>query len=368
MEVKQNRDSWRSFVVARIEPESETISSYYLTPEDGRPLASYQPGQFLPIRVTIPGQEAPVSRTYTVSEAPKGDFYRLSIKREDKGLVSRYFHDHIKPGDVIEAIAPRGKFTLEQESGRPVVLLSGGVGITPMIAMLDHLFLEAAKTGISRPVYFIHGTQDGREHAFGPHVQELARQVDSLTAHIRYARPRDNDRGYDSVGYIDGDLIRSLLPLDDYDFYLCGPPLFMTALYESLTQLGVDEGRVHYESFGPAMILKSSAQESNSRVTPPAIAAPVSVCFSKSGLEVTWQPEKGTLLELAEAEGLTPSFSCRNGSCGSCATKIKCGNVDYLDEPTALHAGDEVLICCSIPKFVSGEESCGKEYGLILEI
>ena len=232
LEITQNRDRWRRFTVARIEKESETISSFYLTPEDGKALAGYKPGQFLPISLNIPGEDGPVRRTYTVSETPNKDFYRLSIKRENEGLVSGYFHDKMTPGSVLEAMAPRGKFTLDEESNRPVVLLSGGVGITPMIAMLDHLLLEGARTGTTRPVYFIHGTQDGREHAFGPHVRQLARKIDSLSVHIRYAAPEAGDRNYDSAGFIDRDLLRSLLPLDDYDFYLCGPPPFMTATYE----------------------------------------------------------------------------------------------------------------------------------------
>ena len=137
---------------------------------------------------------------------------------------------------------------------------------------------------------------------------------------------------------------------------------------KNLALLGVDEGRIHYESFGPAMVLKSSekAKKEKAEAQPPA--DPVHVCFSKSGIESEWYPEKGTLLELAEAEGLTPDFSCRNGSCGTCATKVKCGDVDYLEEPMAARGDDEVLICCSTPKSVQGEDSCGKEFGLILDL
>ncbi|MBL4801898.1 MAG: pyridoxamine 5'-phosphate oxidase family protein [Emcibacter sp.] len=368
IENTHDRDRWRRFTVGRIEQESETISSFYLMPEDGKALAGYEPGKFLPIRLEIPGEKGFFRRTYTVSETPNGDFYRLSIKREDAGLVSRYFHDHITPGSVVEAMAPRGKFTLVPDSIRPVVLLSGGVGITPMIAMLDHLLLVAAKSGQSRPIYFIHGTQNGREHAFGDHVRQLGRQVEDLTIHVAYAEPEEDDLDHDSVGYIDAPLLRSILPLDDYDFYLCGPPPFMTAVYDSLSGLGVPESRVHYESFGPAMVLKSEEQTKNSESIPQVAAGPVAVCFSKSGIEAEWRPEKGTLLELAEAEGLTPDFSCRNGSCGSCAIKVKCGGVTYLDDPMASHEDDEVLICCSTPKSIQGKETCGKEYGLTLDL
>ena len=367
----RDRDRWRRFTVARIEKESGTITSFYLTSEDGKAIASYKPGQYLPIRLDIPGEEGSANRTYTVSEAANGKFYRLSIKREDEGLVSRHFHDRMKPGSVLEAMAPRGKFTLAEDSVRPVVLLSGGVGITPMIAMLDHLLLEGARTSQARSIYFLHGTQDGGQHAFGRHVRTLAEDFEALDVHIRYSRPATGDRegiDFDSAGHIDVGLLKSMLPLDDYDFYLCGPPPFMRALYEGLTTLGVGEGRIHYESFGPAMLLKPSEQARKRRVVERPAEGPIPVCFAKSGIETEWRPERGTLLELAEAEGLTPAFSCRGGLCGTCATKVKCGAVDYLDEPVAPHDDDEVLICCSTPRCVQGEESCGEEFGVILDL
>ena len=371
IEADRHRDRWRRLTVARIETESETIASFYLTPEDGKAIASYKPGQFLPIRLDIPGEEFPADRTYTVSETPNGQFYRLSIKREAKGLVSRYFHDHMKPGSVLEAMAPRGKFTLKENSKRPVVLLSGGVGITPTIAMLDHLLLEGGRSGNSRPIYFLHGTHDGSEHAFGRHVRRLANEFGSLSVHIRYAKPRESDQegiDYDSSGYIDMELLKSILPLDDYEFYLCGPPPFMQALYEGLTTLGVGADRIEYESFGPAMVLKPSEQTRKRQVVERPAAGPIPVCFAKSGIETEWRPERGTLLELAEAEGLSPAFSCRGGLCGTCATRLKCGDVDYLDEPIAVHDDDEVLICCSTPRCVQGEDTCGQDFGVILDL
>ena len=371
IEVIRDRDSWRRLTVDHIEKESETISSFYLTPEDGKAIASYKPGQYLPIRLDIPGEDGPVNRTYTVSEAPNGKFYRLSIKREAKGLVSRHFHDKMKPGSVLEAMAPRGKFTLDENSSRPVVLLSGGVGITPMIAMLDHLLLEGARTGAPRSVYFLHGTQNSQEHAFGRHVRKFASEFESLTVHIRYTKPQKGDRkgvDFDSTGYVDVELLKSILPLDDYEFYLCGPPPFMQALYEGLTTLGVGERRIHYESFGPAMVLKPSEQAKKRKVVDRPAEGPIQVRFAKAGIETEWRPERGTLLELAEAEGLTPAFSCRGGICGTCATKVKCGDVDYLDDPVAPHDDDEVLICCSTPRCVQGEDTCGEEFGVILDL
>ncbi|MEE8371762.1 MAG: pyridoxamine 5'-phosphate oxidase family protein, partial [Sphingomonadales bacterium] len=294
IEADFDRDRWRSFTVARIEKESEVISSFYLTPEDGKAIASYEAGQFLPIRLDIPGEDGPANRTYTVSAAANGDFYRLSIKREEKGLVSRHFHERMIPGSMLEAMAPRGKFKLEEDSSRPVVLLSGGVGITPTIAMLDQLLLEGGSSDEARPIYFFHGTENGRVHAFGGHLRKLAGQFPCLTAHIRYSRPLESDRegvDYDSSGYIDVALLKELLPLDDYDFYMCGPPPFMEALYEGLSLLGVAEGRIHYESFGPATLLKPSEQAKRSAVVERPAEGPIPVCFAKSGIETEWRPE-----------------------------------------------------------------------------
>lgn len=373
---KRDCNTWRNFSVARIEKESETISSFYLVPEDGKAIAGYTAGQYLPIRLEIPGHDGLASRTYTLSAAPTGRFYRLSIKREDKGLVSRYFHDRIRPGSIIEALAPRGKFTLAEDSERPVVLISGGVGITPMIAMLDQLLFSGGKSGNFRNVSFIHGTQDGSQHAFAKHLATIKEHYEQVSAHVSYASPRENDVegvNFDNRGYVDRQVLQSLLPLDDYDYYLCGPPPFMQALYDSLTGLGVSEARIAYESFGPATILKSAASEGAGVTGAPTTIAksgrePVRVHFAKSGIEAEWTPEAGTLLEFAEAQGLAPPNSCHRGICGSCKTKVKCGDVDYLDDPVADIGTGEALICCSVPNSPSGEGTCGEGFGLVLDL
>ncbi len=207
-------------------------------------------------------------------------------------------------------------------------------------------------------------------------IRALAAEHESLTTHIRYSRPGENDElgvTHDSEGRIDAALLKSLLPLDDYDFYLCGPAPFMEGLYQSLTGMGVRADRISYESFGPATLLTGDApRESSAAVTAPA-AGPVTVRFDGAGEELTWTPEKGTLLELAESAGLSPAFACRSGICGTCATRIKCGSVDYIDEPSAPLEDDEVLICCSTPRppgsdAPGGEGGCGTELGVVLDL
>ena len=364
------RDTYVAYEVFKVEAECETISSFYLRRVDGKAVASGEAGQFLPIRLAVPGAAEPVHRTYTVSDSPNREYYRLSIKREPGGVVSNFLHDHAEPGFRLEAMAPRGKFVLDAAATRPVVLLSGGVGITPMMAMSNHLINEGRRTRSFRRTYFIHGTTNGRALAFGRHLRSRARVYESFSLHIRFSRPSADDElgeTHDSVGRVDVDLLKSVLPFDDYDFYLCGPAGFMQSLYDGLTGLGVREERIHYESFGPATVLKHDQQ------TPPAPSGriaegPVLVRFAVSNVEAEWSPERGTLLELAEAAGLHPNFGCRSGVCGTCATHIRCGAVDYVETPAAPRAEGDVLLCCATPRSTSGSGTCGDRHGVILDL
>lgn len=364
----RERNTYRSYEIFDIRRESDVVSSFYLRPADGLGLPSWEPGQFLPIRVSIPGQAGLALRTYTVSAAPATGHYRLSIKREGgRALVSPFFHERTQIGDRIEAMAPRGAFVLDRSSSRPVVLLSAGVGITPMIAMADAMIDEGLRTRRFRRTYFVHGARNGRVHAFGGHVRQLAAAHDSFTAHIRYSNPAETDHlgeTHDSEGHVDVALVKQLLPLDDFDFYLCGPAPFMRDLYGGLTALGVREERIRYESFGPATVLRRDPTSTATNVP----REPVSVRFASSGINIAWTPYKGTLLELAESAGLAPAFSCRSGICGTCATRIQCGSVAYIDEPSAPRADDEVLICCSTPLPPAGPATCGDRQGVVLDL
>ena len=368
----KQRNTYFSYEVFDVQRESDVISSFYLRRADGSALAVHEPGQFLPIRIALPGEVKPAMRTYTVSDAPNGDHYRLSIKREGgNALVSNFFHDHVTAGHRLEAMAPRGKFALDQSSDRPVVLLSAGVGITPMLAMVNAIINEGLRTRQFRRTYFIHGAQNGSVHAFGDHIRRLADTHKSFSAHIRYSDPLASDRlgtTHDSEGRVDMGLLRDVLPLDDYDFYLCGPQPFMQALYDGLVNLGVRDERIHYESFGPATVLKHDATAEPETPRGETASGPVDVCFAISNVDVEWSPDKGSLLELAEAAGLDPAFSCRSGICGTCATRLKSGAVDYIEEPSAPHGDDEVLICCSTPRSTVGDATCGEDCGVILDL
>jgi ferredoxin-NADP reductase/predicted pyridoxine 5'-phosphate oxidase superfamily flavin-nucleotide-binding protein len=364
---------YREYVVDQVQIESENVTSFYLTPQPGQTIPCHRAGQFLPIEIQPAGADQPIRRTYTISNAPNGAYYRLSIKREPSpgdgllpGLASNAFHDDIQAGATIRALSPRGTFTLDTESERPVVLLSAGVGITPMLSMLEQLAQDAAGCGCKREVWFIHGVRNGNEHAFSGTLESIARRWPRLTTHIRYSRPGEDDRlgtDFDSEGRIDGELLSSLLPLGDYDFYLCGPTPFLENLYEALNDLGVNDSRIHYELFHPGTtVLRKTPGASEGLPEDMADRDPVQVRFEKTGIEIEWNPSSGTLLDLAESQGLRPAYSCRSGICQTCSTRITSGAVDYVAPPMADPPQGEALICCAYPAPSAGEDT------LILEL
>ena len=350
----------RTLVVDRKEPESETITSFYLVPEDGKPLPRFLPGQFLPLKLDIPGQYKPVLRTYSLSDSPTRDYDRLSIKREPAppdrpdlypGVASTYFHDELGPGSKLSARSPRGKFILDPAGANPVVLLSAGVGLTPMISMLNAI----VDSHSDRPTWFIHGSRNSREHAMGTHVRQVARENGNVSVHVRYSRPLSEDRvghDYDDEGYVDIELLKRLLPDHGADFFLCGPTPFMKSLFGGLLDWGVSASRIHYEFFGPA-----SALQERARVAPAKRAAEVVQCceeievtFSKSAVTANWNPSFESILDLAEANGLSPDYSCRSGICHTCICGLEEGEVEYVLEPLEPPDQGSVLICCSKPK------------------
>ena len=361
---------YQDYKVVRVESESEIISSFYLEPKDGEQIHCHRAGQFLPIETQPPGEETPIQRTYTISNAPNGSFYRLSIKREPYGKSSNFFHDHVKPGSMIRAMSPRGQFTLDETSNRPVVLLSAGVGITPMVSMLEQLASETTGCGCERPIWFVHGATNSSVQAFGRQLRSLEADWPCLNVHVRYSNPLDNDikgKDYDSAGHIDIEFLKSLLSFDDYEFYLCGPLPFMESVYDGLKSLSVPDQRIHYEFFGPGASL---GQERPGGVNSLAVdlgeRAPVAVKFARSGIKTTWDPSKGTLLDLAESEGLRPAYSCRSGICQTCSTRLVSGEVDYTEPPMTPPGDGEALICCAYPR--SGKDADGADEGIVLDL
>ena len=343
---------WRNFVVVRKVKESEEITSFYLQPEDKGEIPNFQPGQFLTIKLDIPGQKKPVIRTYSLSDYPEPcDYYRLSIKREPMppgldvmpGIASNFMHDQVHEGAVIPAKPPSGKFVLDVQKAIPAVLISNGVGITPMISMAK----AVTRLNSDRPIWFLHGARDGSFHAFRDEVRSIAEQYSNLNIHFAYSRPQAEDTGhYHSTGYVDIDLIQSLV-MQEAEYFLCGSPPFLASIREGLKKAGVPESRVFFEMFTKARQVTSdrpTAEVNGNNVEAAEIV------FAQSNQTTIWQAAADSILEFAEANGLNPPYSCRQGICGTCECKILEGEVEYQTTPTATVEDGSVLICISKPK------------------
>jgi len=339
-------DAWRPYRVSRIVDESDVIRSFWLEPADGAGIVPHAAGQHLPVRVTLPGAAKPAVRTYTLSVAPGDGVVRISVKRE--GRVSAHLHDTLKVGDIIEARAPAGSFTIDPFETRPAVLLAAGVGITPMLAMLRHIVYEGLRTRRVRPTWLIASARTLASRAFAAEIDALARSAGGAVHVIRVlsdSQGAELTRDYDVSGRIDIDMLTSRLPFNDYEFYLCGLGAFMQSLYDGLRALNVADARIHAEAFGPASLNRDAEHQP---MRPPAQQA-VTVRFAKSNREVQWKPEGGSLLELAEASGVDAESNCRGGTCGTCRTRIVKGAVTYAKAPAYEVEDNEALICCAMP-------------------
>lgn len=349
---KVNWKDWRNFIVVHKVKESEEITSFYLKPQDQGELPQFQPGQFLTLKLDIPGQQKPVIRTYSLSDYPVPvAYYRLSIKRETApeelnvmpGIASNYLHDHVGEGSVIAVRPPNGKFVIDVHKSLPVVLISNGVGITPMISMA----IACCNLNSNRTIWFVHGTRNGLFHAFRDDILALAQKHPNLHVHFAYSRPQPEDNGfYHSEGYVDSKQIKQLVGSKEAEFFLCGSPSFMQSLQSGLKMWGVPDNRVFYESFNR---IASNSFEQPQIATGEGIAQ-AQVVFAESSRELTWTANDGTLLEFAEASEIYPPFSCRSGICGTCMCKILEGEIAYQQAPAAAIEPGSVLICISKPR------------------
>lgn len=355
--------SWtgfRKFELTDKVPEAEGICSFYLKPHDGKPLPPFEPGQYLTFQLRIPDQNKPVVRCYSLSDAPtRRDYYRVTIKKlpppRDKpeapsGLSSSYFHDTLQPGDILDVRAPNGHFYLDRTKDTPVVLIGGGVGLTPMLSMLNTIY----DSGSTREVWFFYGVRHGGEHAMKAHLKAVADAAPNIHVVACYSEPRPEDRegeDYHHAGHVSVDLMRRMLGAPNYEFYICGPPPMMSIITEGLEAWGVPESAINFEAFGPATVKKKTPQpEAEAGGGAAAEQAGVEVQFARSGKTVTWKPDVGSLLDLAEANGVTIDFGCRAGNCGTCLTALKSGEVDYLSEPGVPPERGSCLSCIAVPK------------------
>jgi ferredoxin-NADP reductase/MOSC domain-containing protein YiiM len=338
---------FRSLTVADVVAETDTVRSFRFTAEE--PLPAYRPGQFLTLRVPGAGDPAPV-RTYSLSGDPAGGDYRISVKREMHGRVSAHLHSHLRPGDRIEAAAPRGDFVLD-DGTEPVLLVSAGIGVTPTLAML-HGLADAAPT---REVWWIHTTHDESTHALAAEATDLLARLPSGHAEVYYttpAHPLDPGSGV-RAGRLTAEVVAGLGLPSGASAYVCGPERFMDELTAALADLGVDRARIHTERFGSVSAINPGVVATE---RPPAHQPPgppgtgPAVTFARTGLSTAWSDSYGSVLELAEACDVPTQWSCRTGVCHTCVTGVLAGEASYDVPPLEPPGADQLLICSATPE------------------
>jgi ferredoxin-NADP reductase/ferredoxin len=341
---------FRVLTVTAITRESDQVVSIRLQDPDGRPVPAAQPGQYLTLRIRPVGGERAVLRNYSLSGPATGGYYRVTVKREHDGVASGYLHGELAVGDQLEVGAPRGTFILDGTRA-PVLLISAGIGATPVLAMLHAL----AAVHSDREIWWLHGARNGREHSFAAEAKALIDSLPDATSRVCYSRPDPDDtegRDFDTAGRLDAPLLAELQLPSDAEAYICGPAAFMDEISAGLAALGVEASHIHTEPFGPAP-----------GITPGIVATPARaphapdgeagtgpiVSFARSDLTIAWSDHYGSLLELAEACDVPVRWSCRTGVCQTCQTTLIAGEVAYSPDPVETPPAGSALICCSRP-------------------
>jgi len=345
---------FRPLAVTAVNPESDSVISVHLADPYGTALPAPQPGQFLTLRLnTLPGAQ-PLLRSYSLSGPPDAGSYRISVKREAHGAGSQFVHARVRPGDRLEVAAPRGTFVL-QPGDRPVLLISAGVGATPVLAMLHALAGDRSGGGSGREVWWLHGARSRAEEPFAEESRSLVAALARGHRQVCYSRPGRGDvpgRDYQAAGRLSAALLAGLGLPPDADAYICGPAAFMAEMSAALTDLGVGGSSVHTEIFGAAPAQTPGIAPASSR-PPHSPAGPSGagpeIAFARSGLTVRWGAGYGSLLELAEACDVPVRWSCRTGVCHTCETDLMSGTVRYAPDPVDEPAAGSALICCSQP-------------------
>jgi len=341
---------FRQMRVASIRKESDGVTSFTLVPIDGQPLPVAQPGQFVVLRMQVDPDKPAVLRSYSLSDLPAVDHFRISVKRESNGIGSSFLCNHVREGEVVDLSAPRGSFTL-RPGNNPVVLLSAGVGATPVMSMLHAL----AAQGSQRQVWWIYGARNRANHPFAEESHSLLKQLPRGRSYVLYSKPTTADQmgtDFDASGHVDAALLEKIGVSRDSDFYLCGPSSFLQSMREGLRSWGVPGDNVHLEIFGTLeSITPGVAQAGHTPHVPQGPAGPgPSVSFARSGITVAWDPKFESLLELAEACDVPVRWSCRTGVCHTCMTGLISGSISYRPEPLEQPAVGNLLVCCSQPK------------------
>ena len=340
---------FRPLRVARIDRESVSVLSFSLESPDQSPLPHALPGQSLIVKLRPEPDGPPVLRNYSLSGSPNSGVYRISVKREQSGIASNFLHSHLNVQDTLEIAAARGSFTL-LESERPVVLLSAGIGATPVMAMLHAL----ASRHSERAVWWLHGARNHSEHAFARESRELLSSLPNARRCIMYSQPGSGDspgRDFDAVGRLTQCVLDQLGVPREADFYICGPASFLSDFSASLKEWGVEPRNIHCEAFGPGQGFTPGIAAPKSPEPPRSVSGSgPHVSFVRSGVIGAWDGRFQSLLELAEACRVPVGWSCRTGVCHSCESSLVSGLIDYEPEPLDPPAEGNILVCCSRPK------------------
>jgi ferredoxin-NADP reductase/MOSC domain-containing protein YiiM len=349
---EEQKPAWpgfRKMTVAQMRKESDPVTSFILKPVDGQPLPLAQPGQFVVLRLQVDRGKRPILRSYSLSDQPSADHFRISVKSESNGIGSSFLCTHVREGDVLDVSAPRGSFTL-RPGETPVVLLSAGIGATPVMSMLHAL--AAART--QRQVWWIYGARDSASHPFAEESRLLLRQISDQRSYTLYSKPSANDRletDFDAPGHIETSLLERLGVSRNSDFYLCGPSSFLQSMRSGLRNWGVLAENVHAEVFGALESITPGMEHIAHSPHPPqgVPGSGPAVSFARSGITAAWDAKFGSLLALAEACDVPVRWSCRTGVCHTCMTGLISGSITYQPEPLERPASGSVLVCCSQP-------------------
>lgn len=350
---RQHRWSgWRDFTVARVRDEGDDVRSVSLEPTDDKPIASFRGGQFLPVRVDDEN-DTPCIRTWSISDyTDEGRSYRLSVKHVPNGRGSTWIH-RLAIGDIVAARPPAGSFVIARSPIRPVVLISAGIGVTPLLSMLR----AYAKGHFVLPLTWMHSARSGDNHLFRDEVADLLESNPAFSRQIHYTRPRSEDvinRDFDVAGRIGREHLEKLVSTTSHyrlagkdielngrsrEFYICGPRAFEESVRTWLAELRVPDHFIRSENF-----------ETSSAAQPDTLGiGSANVVFARSGKKHAWTPSSGTLLDLAESAGLSPDFGCRSGNCGACAARLVDGRIEYIRTPSTETPLENVLLCCARP-------------------
>ena len=342
---------FRALAVTAIKQESDSVISLRLEDPDGKPLPAARAGQYLTLRIKRDDAERSLLRNYSLCGPPDAGYYRIAVKREQDGAASTYLHTRLAVGDELQTAAPRGSFILD-ESDAPVLLISAGIGATPVLAMLN----ELAEKHSDREIWWLHAARSGREHSFAAETRTLLAAFTNTRTRVYYSRPGADDlegRDFDTAGHLTPSLLLELEPPRNAQAYLCGPTGFMDEISAGLASIGIDASQVHTEPFGPEPGVTPGIASAPARAPHPPAGprgeGPV-IEFARSNLALPWSTAYGSLLELAEACDVPVRWSCRTGVCHTCETTLIAGNVDYSPDPVEPPTDGSALICCSQPR------------------